>query len=112
MPNQNYRRGRAKEYLLKDRLEKDGYTVFRTSGSHGVADLIALKPRVDGEADKWPEVRLIQIKSSIHFREELVKHKLIDHLVIEWFQFPIKTKEFYAAKKKSLRRVRRLKPKK
>ena len=112
MPNRNYVRGREKEYLLKDRLEQDGYTVFRTSGSHGIADLIALKPRKDGEADKWPEVRLIQIKSSIHFREEVVKHKLIDHLVIEWFQFPIKTKEWYAKTKRPIRRVQRLKPKK
>lgn len=109
MTNVNYRRGRKKEYLLKERLEQDGYIVFRTSGSHGIADLIALKPRKEGSADKWPEIRLIQIKSSIHFKEETVTHKLINHLVIEWFQFPIKTKEWYAKTKRPIRRVHRFK---
>jgi Holliday junction resolvase len=106
MPNRNYLRGRAKEYQLKEKLEKRGYIVFRTSGSHGIADLIAIKPRKDiGTADLWPEVRFIQIKSSIHFKEETVTQKFINHIVIEWHEFPIKTKEFYEAAKKSKRRM-------
>lgn len=112
MPNINYLRGRAHEYRLKDKLEKEGYIVFRTSGSHGIADLIAVKPQLIGDADMFPEVRFIQIKSSIRFREEKMDKKLIDHLVIDWYEFPIKTKEWYAKAKKPVRRIRRLKPKK
>ena len=41
--NKNYRRGRSKEYRIKKKYEKLGYTVLRTAGSHGFADLIALK---------------------------------------------------------------------
>ena len=93
--NRNYHRGRQKEYELKERLEGDGYIVFRTSGSHGIADLIAVKPRTDGNADLFPEVHFIQIKSSIHFRVEKMVKKFIDHLVIDWYQFPTKTKEWY-----------------
>lgn len=42
MPNANYRKGRAFEYDVKDRMQKDGYEVMRTSGSHGPFDLIGI----------------------------------------------------------------------
>lgn len=38
----NYTRGRAKEYKLKNFLIAKGYEVFRSAGSHGVADLVAI----------------------------------------------------------------------
>ena len=41
MPNSQYNRGRAAEYRAKRILEVAGYTVARTAGSHGCADLIA-----------------------------------------------------------------------
>jgi len=37
----NYTRGRAFEYKCKHDLQAMGYTVLRTAGSHGPADLIA-----------------------------------------------------------------------
>lgn len=43
MPNKNYLRGRRLEWQVKKDLEQDGWTVMRTAGSHGFADLIALK---------------------------------------------------------------------
>jgi Holliday junction resolvase len=42
MPNKAYGRGRALEYQMKDKLEKQGYFVVRAAGSHGVADLVAI----------------------------------------------------------------------
>jgi len=44
MPNSNYRKGRTFEYRVMHYLESIGYEVFRTAGSHGVADLIAFHP--------------------------------------------------------------------
>ena len=44
MPNRNYQKGRAFEYKTKKEYEKKGYLVFRTAGSHSVADLIAIPP--------------------------------------------------------------------
>lgn len=44
MPNKNYVKGRAFEYKIRDHYLKQGYTVFRTAGSHSVADLIVLPP--------------------------------------------------------------------
>lgn len=43
MPNRNYQNGRALEYRVKRQLEDDGWFVTRSSGSHGPADLVALK---------------------------------------------------------------------
>lgn len=43
MTNRNYKRGAALEYRMKDKLEKDGWFVVRAAGSHGVADLVAIK---------------------------------------------------------------------
>jgi len=44
MSNKNYVKGRAFEYKTKKEYEKKGYLVFRTAGSHSVADLIAVPP--------------------------------------------------------------------
>lgn len=39
-----YRRGVRREKLTADRLRDDGYHVVESRGSHGIADLAALKP--------------------------------------------------------------------
>jgi len=40
----NYVKGRYYEYKVKEILERNGYIVFRSAGSHGFFDLIALHP--------------------------------------------------------------------
>jgi len=40
----SYFKGRYYEYRVKEILEKSGYIVFRSAGSHGFFDLIALHP--------------------------------------------------------------------
>lgn len=40
----NYKRGADFERAVAARLIADGYELFRIAGSHGLADLIALKP--------------------------------------------------------------------
>lgn len=40
----NYRRGANFERIVAAALERDGYVVMRAAGSHGKADLVALKP--------------------------------------------------------------------
>ena len=51
----NYRRGSAFERRVKEMLELEGYYVVRSAGSHGVADLVAVKPG---------EVLFVQCKTS------------------------------------------------
>lgn len=55
MPNKNYAKGRRLEYSIKKKLEKEGFTVFRTAGSHSACDLIAVNQKT---------IRFIQLKSS------------------------------------------------
>ncbi len=43
MTNRNYKRGAALEYLIKGKLEKEGWFVVRAAGSHGPCDLVAMK---------------------------------------------------------------------
>lgn len=61
MTNKHYKVGYALERDVKIALEQDGYTVFRSAGSHSQADLIAILPcvYVDGEN---AQVKLIQCK--------------------------------------------------
>jgi Archaeal holliday junction resolvase (hjc). len=40
--NKNYIKGRNKEYRIKRRLEKEGYYVIRSAGSHSYFDLVAI----------------------------------------------------------------------
>jgi len=49
----NYQKGRAFEYQIIKFLEKNGYYIIRSSGSHGINDLVAFKNN---------EMRLIQAK--------------------------------------------------
>jgi len=43
MSNRNYINGSKFERKVKGELEKAGYLCFRTAGSHGVADVIAVE---------------------------------------------------------------------
>lgn len=60
MPNRNYLRGRAKEYREAAKLKAEGWTVLRTAGSHGFADLVAVKSVQ--ETGVYGEIRFIQVK--------------------------------------------------
>ena len=59
MTNANYNRGRNLEYLIKDKLEKEGYFVTRSAGSHGV-DLVAMHQ----SSPLCPKVKFISCKHS------------------------------------------------
>lgn len=68
-----YRRGVAKEYRIKAKLEKEGWIVLRMAGSHGSFDLVAIDTRLvwhylPGPPNSYneilaPSIRLIQVKS-------------------------------------------------
>ena len=58
MTGTNYKKGRAKEYYQKDKLEKGGNLVIRSAGSHSPFDLIA----IDRQGLK---IKFIQCKTKI-----------------------------------------------
>jgi len=51
-----YRRGRAKEYYYKSKMEKEGNIVIRSAGSHSFTDLIVI-------SKKDMTIRFVQCKS-------------------------------------------------
>ena len=69
MANKNYEKGVRKERKLKQELERAGWIVLRTAGSHGFADLIAM--------DKVTrKIKFIQVKPddfSAAEKEKLLK---------------------------------------
>ncbi|SRR5712692_938317 len=66
MTNPKYVRGRNLEYLIKEKLEKEGYFVTRSAGSHGI-DLVALS--LMGQ-NKGPMVKFISCKVSGYIRPD------------------------------------------
>jgi len=62
----HYKKGRRYEYYWKNKLEKQGYIILRTAGSHGFADLIAISPEKE-------EVLFIQIKT---FRKNITPKQI------------------------------------
>jgi len=95
MPNRYYERGRRAEYEARNILKKQGYLqVYRTAGSHGAADLIAVKPLASGK-HRWV-ARLIQIKTCEE--KDLPKYRRLtrDMRGIEfWIKVINKGWEFY-----------------
>jgi Holliday junction resolvase len=70
-----YKRGRAFEYRVKKKLEREGYYVVRSAGSHSVADLVAVRKKVGRTAVTIPlaEVLFVQCFRGRKSARELVK---------------------------------------
>lgn len=69
MPNTGYKRSRQREYEAKHQLEKEGWFCTRASGSHGLADVLAVKPTKCGHADHF-EVKFVQIKTGYNIKRD------------------------------------------
>jgi Holliday junction resolvase len=65
--NANYRAGRAIEYEVVKHFQNKGYTAFRTAGSHGPYDVVAIR------ADRKPELVQCKRTSDVATAERLLK---------------------------------------
>lgn len=96
--NLNYRRSRARETQLKRNLEKEGYYTIRAAGSHGLADVIAIKPAECGNAFHY-EVRFLQVKVSEKLRKQqhlyVVEDSPCGKINVEYIKYPVKSKKWY-----------------
>lgn len=59
-----YRAGADLERAAQDDLEASGYFVIRSAGSHGIADLVAMKGWNDGGPGVPPETLFVQCKTN------------------------------------------------
>jgi len=79
MGNKNYEKGRRKEYKLKRELERAGWLVLRTAGSHGFADLVAIKGTtirfIQCKPDDFPESRQKKLMEEHKFFNQPYKWK-------------------------------------
>lgn len=62
MVTKAYEKGRNYEYYIKSKLEKAGFFVVRSAGSHGVFDLIAI--------DQNGKVYGIQVKKNKYIQKQ------------------------------------------
>lgn len=93
MPNKNYLRSYARERELKLKGEKEKWLSTRTAGSHGVADVILIKPADDGHF----LVRLIQVKVSEKFTKKRIEKRYEEtpfgQAEVEYWMFPVRKRK-------------------
>ena len=106
MVNKNYIAGRRFEYKVKKYYEDKGYTVLRTSGSHGFADLIAVRNGVNPK-----RIVFIQCKNRKPTKQEIEKFEKFNWLniigihtrVLTEMVYPDKLKDWTKLKKDELK---------
>lgn len=96
MVNKNYIAGRRFEYKVKKYYEKQGYTVLRTSGSHGFADLIVVRNGVNPK-----RIVFIQCKNRKPTKQETKEFEEFDWLNIVDMHTWVWTEMVYPDKLKS-----------
>jgi Holliday junction resolvase len=76
MPNKKYIKGANFERKIKKLYESYGYLVIRSSGSHGVADLVAFPPL--SKIDEWQPI-LMQCKNTtkVYLPEDMKELKYV-----------------------------------
>lgn len=72
----NGKRGRRKEYQVRDILIAEGYLVTRAAASKGAFDLIAIPTRQVARKELH-EVRLIQVKSKKFSKQERLEMQAV-----------------------------------
>jgi hypothetical protein len=105
MPNLNYSRSRQRELEVVKSFQKKGWFAVRSAGSHGIADVVAIRPHPDKCPDpNHFEVKFIQIKVS----QNTAKYRMIlkvenspcGLLNVEWHKYPVKSKSWHKKRKK------------
>lgn len=96
--NANYVRGRSFEYKTKKILEKDNWLVFRSSGSHTFADLIAIKEAYNCSNPSHFEVKFVQVKCSQKIKKEGISYTSCDTPIggvnVEFWRYPARKRKF------------------
>lgn len=111
MPNNRYVNSSKRELAIKKELEDEGWYAMRASGSHGIADVIAVRP-VKGCANPAHfQVRFIQVKTSQLTKEEKVEVAVEDSacgmINVEYHHFPVKNKVFFEKQRKQKEKAKK-----
>lgn len=104
MPNRKYTNSTNRELQLKKQFEQNGWYAIRASGSHGIADVVALRPAKGCTNPAHYEAKFIQVKTSQAIREEkivtLAEDSACGFINVDYYYFPVKNKLFFEAQRK------------
>ena len=100
MVNKNYQSGRRFEYKVKKYYENKGYTVLRTSGSHGFADLVAIK-------NDARTIIFIQCKNRKPTKQETRKFQEFNWLNVSGIHTLVSTEMVYPDKLKDWNKLKK-----
>lgn len=105
MPNNKYANSTRRELAIKKEFEEQQWYAIRASGSHGIADVVALRPSKDG----LYEVKFIQVKTSQKILEEAKALKTVEaicgQIPVEFWYFPVRnTKNWALVRKQKLKK--------
>ena len=113
MPNKNYTRSRQKEYKALHNLEKEGWLAFRMAGSHGIADVIGIKPTECGHADHFA-IRFIQIKVSENRVSTVESMEAVEtpigYVNVEFHKIAIQGDKYRAKKRAAKKKAKKSSP--
>lgn len=105
MPNNRYANSANRELRIKKELEDEGWYAVRASGSHGIADVVALRPARGCSDPAHYQARFIQVKTSQKIKEAKIEVEAQDSacgfINVEYHFYPIKNKVFFAQQKKA-----------
>ena len=104
MPNRGYANSSNRELRVKKQLEDEGWYAVRASGSHGIADVVAVRPVRGCTNPAHYQVRFIQIKTSQAIREPKIELEAVDSAcgfinVETWF-YPVKNEKYWESYRK------------
>ncbi len=98
MPNRKYANSANRELAIKKELEAQGWYAVRASGSHGIADVVAVKPAKNCVNPEHYQVKFVQVKTSQALRERKVVKTAVDspcgYINVEFHHFPVKNAKF------------------
>ena len=104
MPNKSYVNSSKRELQVKKQLEDEGWYAVRSSGSHGIADVVAVRPVKGCTNPAHYQVRFIQIKTSQTIKKHKIELEAVDaacgFINVEFHYFPVKNKAFFEKQRK------------
>jgi hypothetical protein len=97
-----YKRSRAREYQVFHEYKDAGWFAVRPAGSHGPADVLAIRPAQCGYPDHY-EIVFVQIKTSENLKKEKQETKIEEvkfgPINVLYRYFPVKTEKWRKMKK-------------
>ena len=109
--NNKYKNSARREVEIKKKLEEEGWFAVRSSGSHGIADVLALRPARGCTNPAHYQARFIQVKTSQKIKEAKTEVEAQDSscgfINVEMHYYPVKNKAFFEKQRKQKEKAKK-----